>query len=223
MVLQDPLLGWQQYPHQNNKAHDDAHHYRTLLEQKADSIFTTDPSNTRLEVIHTQASGTEQSKIFCLNLFMIWLSIESTSRNVVDSLQDLEVFMRVSERPSIYWRQKRLTKVRDVDQAFWRRFSKLRSATYCKKVLITVSFLSQKNTRSRLQLTLEMFCLLCHANRIMPRYIDIVASFGYKSLNSDEYFMTCYRDIHLNEEDSYNCNLYAGYGMIKFWISLITH
>ncbi|KAF2814367.1 uncharacterized protein BDZ99DRAFT_554904, partial [Mytilinidion resinicola] len=71
--------------------------------------------------------------------------------------------------------------------------------------------LHQTNTRSRIQMTVEMFCLLCHALQILPSFIDIATAFGFKISNTDEYFTTCYQRLFRDNDDSSNLTKFTRY------------
>lgn len=75
------------------------------------------------------------------------------------------------------------------------------------------SSISQTNTWSRLQLTLDMLSMLCHARKVFPSFIDIVVGFGFKTTGTNEYFSVCNRRIQSAEIRS-PAEL-GGYGILR--------
>jgi len=47
-----------------------------------------------------------------------------------------------------------------------------------------------------MQITLEMFQMLCAATRATSRMVDLVRGMRFKSAPRDDHFVSCYRNIH---------------------------
>ncbi|KAF2118049.1 hypothetical protein BDV96DRAFT_571304 [Lophiotrema nucula] len=62
----------------------------------------------------------------------------------------------------------------------------------------------QKNSWSRLKLTLEMFSVIESSFDILPSFKEIVTSFGIKIKDEDNYYSACYRRFHWEGEKSLN-------------------
>lgn len=69
------------------------------------------------------------------------------------------------------------------------------------------STIYRMNSWSRMQITGDMFRMLCAASRATPRMVDLVRGMQYKSAPGDEHFMGCYYDINGHE----NCSVGARY------------
>ena len=64
------------------------------------------------------------------------------------------------------------------------------------------SIVSQANSWSRLRISQDMFCLLCQFYSTFPAFLDLVMELGFKTSDIEDNCATCYRRIHLSEEDS---------------------
>lgn len=50
-----------------------------------------------------------------------------------------------------------------------------------------------------MQITPDMFRMLCAASNVTPRMVDLLRGMQCKSAPGDEHFMACYYDIHGTE------------------------
>ncbi|OCK78362.1 hypothetical protein K432DRAFT_427331 [Lepidopterella palustris CBS 459.81] len=56
----------------------------------------------------------------------------------------------------------------------------------------TIYCISQLNSWSRLRITKNMFCMLCHTYDVLPQFLHIITAFGNKKASTDEHFIGCY-------------------------------
>jgi hypothetical protein len=64
-------------------------------------------------------------------------------------------------------------------------------------------------------MTFEMFCLLCHADQVVPQFINIIMAFGFKMRNTDEYFTSCYRQCLRDEHVVVDPEVYTEYSEVN--------
>lgn len=64
-------------------------------------------------------------------------------------------------------------------------------------IIILFSFISQRNSWTRLKISAKMFQLLCHTYEVFPKFLTVIFKFGRKDSNAEEHPGGAYR--HLRE------------------------
>ena len=59
--------------------------------------------------------------------------------------------------------------------------------------IASIRNIPQVTSWSKLKITFPMFARVCHSLRLMPPFLELVSTFGYRRENSDNYFSAGFR------------------------------
>lgn len=214
--MQDPHnQNWQMYPLSFPKSasaiYDDVQSTRELLQELSSSLFVADDGKIGLELItYNQAPDSPQGRRGSSLSAAVKLIRQGAkpTRERVESATKLSSFLKVTFL-TMTVNCRMLIDIRPMNRGFQIRCCELIAVKQYVHFLneCLSSTLPQLNSWSRLRVTQEVFCCLCHGLQVFPGFIRLIAHFGQRVSDVGDDSLFCQRRMHLLKEQSR-----AGYG-----------